>query len=283
MPELPDLVYLEKKLNEYVLDQTIAEVEVIEPVVIRVLIDEDFTAALKGQKIAAIRRHGPFLVFQMADEMELIIHPMLAGRFQWLERSEKAGPAPALGLHCDPAGRSLYYLDNKKMGKVYLILEGDYSKIPRFLSQGPDLLGEDFSLPYFKGKAQKSRKQVRVMIMDQTMVSAIGNAYADEILFCAGIHPKTFCTQLDEGKIEKLYHCIKEVMQWGIAAVANAGQPIEKKIRDHLNVRNRANEPCPRCSAKIRKAGVLGYDAFFCPECQPLTRSQFIDWRKLKS
>jgi formamidopyrimidine-DNA glycosylase len=117
--------------------------------------------------------------------------------------------------------------------------------------------------------------------MDQTVFSAIGNAYADEILFCAGIHPKTFCYQLDDATIEKLHRCIVEVMRWGISEVEKATPALEDKYRDHVRVRNRKDQPCPNCGAKIRRAGVLGYDTFFCPNCQPLGREQFIDWRKL--
>jgi formamidopyrimidine-DNA glycosylase len=283
MPELPDLVYLENRLNEYLPGQKITAAEVQEPIVLRLLLPGDFAESLRGAQFQTVKRHGPFLTFSLSGDKDLVVHPMLAGRFHWNDLAAKSPAACALSLRCEASGHTLHYSDDKKMGKVYLARRGERKKIPRFNEQGPDLLSPDFTLEYFKAQLKKSRKQVRVLLMDQSVVSCIGNAYADEILFAAGIHPKTFCYQLAEAEIEKLHHAILKVVQWGIAEVERAAKPIEVKVRDHVKVRNRKDEPCPRCGAKIRRAGVLGYDAFFCPACQPLQRSQFIDWRNLKN
>ncbi len=282
MPELPDLIYLEKRLNHYLPGQTIAAAEVREPIIMRMLLPGQFAEELLNATISGVRRHGPFLVFNLSNEKDLIIHPMLAGRLHWVPCDEAKIPnACALSFMCEPAHHFLHYSDDKKMGKIYLTAAGRYEQIPRFNEQGPDLLTEAFSLAYFKERVKKSRKQVRVLIMDQTIVSCIGNAYADEILFVAGIHPKTFCHQLKDAEIEKLFNSMGEVMRWGIAEVEKAQRPIEVKVREHVRVRNRKDQLCPNCGAKIRRAGVLGFDAFFCPNCQPLKRNQFIDWRDL--
>jgi formamidopyrimidine-DNA glycosylase len=288
MPELPDLVHLEKRLSPLLMGQRIVGVEVKEPIVIRMLLPGDFAQTLIGAEFAGVRRYGPFLVFALSEDRELIIHPMLAGRFQWTGPKEKTGAGRALSLECvskeaQDEPRRLHYLDDKKMGKVYLTHGGRYDQIPRFQDQGPNLLSPEFTLEYFRQQVKSSRKQVRVLIMDQTVVSCIGNAYADEILFCASIHPKTFCYQLDEKAIAQLYDCILDIMRWGIAEVEKANPPLHVKAREFMRVRNRKDQPCPRCGAKIRRAGVLGHDTFFCPTCQPLKRTQFIDWRALQS
>ncbi len=114
--------------------------------------------------------------------------------------------------------------------------------------------------------------------MDQSALSAIGNAYADEILFEARIHPKTPCSSLSPEQRRGLYNAIRSVMAWAISEVQKAAQPIDVKVRDHVKVRNRKDEPCPVCGAKIRRAGVLGYDSFFCPHCQAASRPQRIPW-----
>ncbi len=115
--------------------------------------------------------------------------------------------------------------------------------------------------------------------MDQRSLSAIGNAYSDEILFAAGIHPKTLCSQLAGSDIERLYNSIKEVIAWGITEVAKAAEPVEVKVRSHLKVRNRKGRACIICGTTIRRVGVLGYDAFFCPRCQPHYWEHFINWK----
>lgn len=122
------------------------------------------------------------------------------------------------------------------------------------------------------------RQQVRVFLMDQAALSAVGNAYADEILFAARLHPKTPCHVLGPEKVEGLYRAVREVLAWGIEQVERSGEPLEAKVRGHMKVRGRLGEPCPACGATIRRVGVLGHDSFFCPRCQPAARRSPISW-----
>jgi formamidopyrimidine-DNA glycosylase len=278
MPELPDLIYIQKTLHSILPGKKIAEICITEPIVIRVLVPKKFEEALLGAKFKAVYRRGPFLGFTFDNQLEIVLHPMLAGRLKLTATPEKPGRAPCLFLKMTD-GTYLFYLDDKKMGKVYLIHEGDYQPIPKYLQQGVDILSPEFTLDYFRELIKSHRTQVRVFLMNQTALSAIGNAYADEILFDARLHPKTFCQQLTPEEVARLYHSIIVVIRWGIAEVEKAGQPIEVKVRDHVKVRNRKDQPCPRCGTTIRRVGVLGHDAFFCPNCQPAARQQFIDWK----
>jgi formamidopyrimidine-DNA glycosylase len=269
MPELPDLVHIQKVLSASLPGHTVAEVSVREPIVLRVAVPGGFAAALSGRALTAVSRRGPFLVLGFAP-LELIVHFMLAGRFRLREPGGMAGRS-ASGL-CFAlrfaSGRSLEYLDDKRMGKVYLVNAGDTEGIPGFRSQGLDVLSGDFTLEAFRRLAAGRRQQVRVFLMDQTALSAIGNAYADEILFAARLHPKTGCHQLSEQEVERLHRAVREVLAWAGAEVEAAGEPLEVKVRGHMKVRGRHGQPCPVCGTPIRRAGVLGHDAFFCPRCQ---------------
>jgi formamidopyrimidine-DNA glycosylase len=295
MPELPDLLHIEKVLRVTLPGDTIVTVSVREPIVLRVAAPEGFAEALRGRTLASVRRKGPFLVLAFPP-LELIVHFMLAGRFRLSEapagggaRGPQPGGKPgrasrgSLGLCFTlrfASGRELEYLDDKRMGKVYLGPEGNYDGIPGFLSQGLDVLSAQFSLKAFRALAAGSRQQVRVFLMDQTALSAIGNAYADEILFAARLHPKTGCHQLSAQEVERLYHAVREVLAWGESEVEAAGEPLEVKVRGHLKVRGRHGQPCLVCGTPIRRAGVLGQDAFFCPRCQatPQIRRPGVPW-----
>lgn len=284
VPELPDLHSIVQRLAPRIADRRVEEVVVREPIVIRMLLPRagGFVDALPGRTFRALRRHGPFLVFDMSGEAEMIIHCMLAGRLQIAAGGQKPIPNLCFGLRLD-SGDWLRYGDEKKMGKVYLTAAGSYEAVPGFHEQGVDITAPDFTREVFQRLIDGRRQQVRVFLMDQSSLSAIGNAYADEILFSAGIHPKTFCNALTDQERGRLYESIRSVMEWGIAEVGKAGQPIEVKVRDHMRVRGRKDEPCPVCGAKIRRVGVLGYDSFFCPACQPVggpeggTRSRTAD------
>ena len=289
MPELPDLQYIVKKLGPRIRGRRIMEVTVKEPIVIRMLLPETggFIHALPGRTFEDLARRGPFLLFRLSDGIELIVHCMLAGRLQIAPAKEKAMPRTCFALRLEAAGPGqavewLRYADEKKMGKVYLTRAGSYEQIPGFREQGVDILSEEFTWERFEALIAGRRHQARVFIMDQAALSAIGNAYADEILFEAGIHPKTSCHSLTAQERRKLYDSIRSVIAWGIAEVEKADQPIEVKVREHVRVRNRKDEPCPVCGSTIRRAGVLGYDAFYCPKCQPATRKQAIHWQGRK-
>ena len=296
MPELPDLEYIVSRLAPRIQDRKILEVVVKEPIVIRMLLPNagGFTEALPGRTLESLRRHGPFLHFGLSggpaagqapppggpvptSKAALVIHCMLAGRLQIAPRAAKAIPHLCFSLRLD-SGEWLRYGDDKKMGKVYLVEEGKFDAIPGYDAQGVDVLSGEFTREAFEKLIYKRRHQVRVFLMDQAALSAIGNAYADEILFSAGIHPKTSCASLSPAARDKLYDSIRSVLAWGIDEVRKAGQEIDVKVRDHVRVRGRKDQPCPVCGTKIRRAGVLGYDAFFCPACQPATRKQQIPW-----
>jgi len=273
MPELPDLVHIEKVLRASLLGDTVVAVSVREPIVLRVAVPEGFAAALASRTLREVRRRGPFLVLVLPP-VELVVHFMLAGRFRLSAHASDRGQRAARGGRdlCFTlgfaSGQTLAYLDDKRMGKVYLVPEGRYEQIPGFLTQGLDVLSEVFTLDAFRKLIAGRRQQVRVFLMDQTALSAIGNAYADEILFAARLHPKTGCHQLSREEVERLYGSIREVLAWGSRQVEAAGEPLEVKVRGHLKVRGRRGKPCPVCGTPIRRAGVLGYDAFFCPRCQ---------------
>ena len=213
--------------------------------------------------------------------LDIVMHLMLAGRLRLAPASEKALPYTAFALALDD-GNALSYADEKKMGKIYLCEAAQRGSIPGYETQGVDVMGDTFSYELFSRLIAKRRCQARVFVMDQGLLSAIGNAYADEILFEAGIHPKAPCYALGEEKRRALYDAVRSVLAWGISEVEASGAPLEDKVRGHMRVRGRAGERCPRCGATIRKAGVLGFDAFFCPVCQPDITGRGLDWTKIK-
>ena len=278
MPELPDLEYIVSRLAPQITGRTVQEVRIRESIVTRMLLPGvgGFAAGLTGGTFGSLTRRGPFLRFEMGDR-DLVVHCMLAGRLRLGPGNQKAMPHECFSLSLDD-GRTLSYADEVKMGKVYLTARDAFDAIPGYLSQGVDVLSSDFTWERFQDLMKGRRHQARVFVMDQTALSAIGNAYADEILFAAGIHPKTSCASLSAAERRKLYDSIRSVMAWGIEEVRNADRPIEEKVRDHMRVRNRKDQPCPVCGGTIRRAGVLGYDSFYCPTCQPAVRKQAIPW-----
>jgi formamidopyrimidine-DNA glycosylase len=278
VPELPDLVYIAQYLERFLGKPSIKAADIREPIVIRMAVPGGFAENLTGKRLGKVLRYGPFLKISL-DPLELVIHFMLAGKLYIREKEQKKPRDICFSLYLDD-GRILYYTDARKMGKIYVVEAGDYSSIPAYLDQGVDILSDAFNPEVFRRLLGNRRHQVRVFLMDQKALSAIGNAYADEILFEAGIHPKTLCSRLEYKDVERLYRSIGRVIQWGIREIEAAGKGIDIKVREHLHVRNRKGAPCPRCGTTIRRTSVLGYDSFFCPRCQPSTRKTLVPWDK---
>jgi formamidopyrimidine-DNA glycosylase len=278
MPELPDLLYISQYLQRKILNRRIVSVTIHQPVVIRNVIGDPIEEALRDLFFTRAGFHGPFLVFTLSSMVEIVVNLMLAGRIQHQQKNEHPLGFKVIAMKLDD-GSWLNICDEQKMAKVYIVHPGDYSAIAGFVNQGIDIRSPEFSEDSFRELASRhTRKQVRVFINDHGALSSIGNAYADEILFEAKIHPKTIVASLSAEDLGILYRAIGSVMQRGIDHVAGAGQPIHIKVRDHMTVRNRLGQPCPRCGTKIRREGVRGYDVFFCPSCQPVKRKVFIDW-----
>lgn len=177
-------------------------------------------------------------------------------------------------------GRELRYRDAVTMGKVYVIPKGRHDRIAGFEAVGLDVLDSClFTWKGFLAIANKRRDQCKVLAMDKSSLDSLGNAYADEVLFEAGIAPKTFVRKLSAEALRKLHAAIQKVLQAANLEIQRRAPGTDEKLRDFLKVRGRHKEPCVRCGTPIRKAGVRGFDAYFCPTCQPETRkSGIVSW-----
>ncbi|MBT8492545.1 MAG: endonuclease VIII [Deltaproteobacteria bacterium] len=285
MAERPDLEYWVPKLAGELVGRAITGLRVAKPVVVRQAVSGELDELARGTAIQSVARRGNFVHLHLGGprELELVISPMLAGRFELAEIGSKARKELAVAFELDD-GRELRYRDEVSMGKVYVLPAGDFSQAVGFERVGLDILDpEVFTFEAFAGLADKRRDQVRVFLMDKSAIDCLGNAYADEVLFAAGIHPKTWVRKLSQTDLERLHRAIIDVTREAAAIIVKEKPALDVKLRDFLKVRNRHKQPCPSCGTAIRKAGVRGYDSFFCPSCQPETRkSSIVDWRKTK-
>jgi len=281
MPELPELLHVQSKLRERLVGRHVRAERVAEPVVLRFSVRGNLSLLL-GRRVEGVFRKSHFLVFGF-EGLDLAVNPMLAGRFRLAEprEMEERSLCFALGIADGNAAEpetDLRYLDDKKMGKAYLIATDDWKAIPGMQTGGVDILSHEFTRERFVSLLKHRRDQIRVFLLDKKALDSLGNAYADEVLFEAGIHPKTWCRSLSHDDGFRLHDAIVKVMTEAVAEVARRDEPIEVKVRDFLKVRRK--EVCPRCGGKVRTAGVKGMDAYFCPHCQPETRSGLVDWRR---
>ncbi len=283
MPERPELDYVAPILDRELRGRGIAAVRVRKPVVMRLAVAGTPETLLVGRTINGVTRRGHFVLFALGGEpeIEIAVAPMLAGRFELAPATARTRADIAVAFGLDD-GRELRYRDDVQMGKVYVLARGDHAKAPGLAHVGVDVLGPGFTRARFHELAARRRDQVKVFLLDKSALDAIGNAYADEILWTAGIHPKTMVRRLDADALDRLRDAIVAVLRHACAVVAERRPAIDEKVRDFLNVRGRAGAPCPRCNNKLRKARVRADDAIFCPRCQPDARgTSIVDWRRV--
>ena len=267
MPEIPDLEAIRGFLNQRLPGVAVERADYLIPVVFRVPKDE-LVSTLPGDVFGETRRRGKFLLFALKSERLLVINPMLTGRFQYLRPEEKRRARTCLVLALSN-GWELRYVDERLMGKVYLVPAGRLDGVPQFAEMGPDAL--EVTQEEFTQRIRRFTGQIKNILVNLRFVAGIGNAYADEILFAARIHPYRKRTSLGEDDIERLYQAVHRVFAWATPIVA--GQMRDElnyeERRDFLKVHRKGGEPCPVCGTRISEITAGQRITNFCRNCQP--------------
>ncbi|MCB0026159.1 MAG: hypothetical protein M9936_13790 [Caldilinea sp.] len=269
MPELPELEVVCEVLNRRVASQVIERVEVLPPggaIVVRDYTRQGLAAALEGHRFEAIARRGQFLRFAVAKSpLWLVINPKLTGRLQLATPGDKRYAKTALVLTLAD-GQELRYVDQKTMGQVYLTARVE--EVPGYAGMGPEAL--EISLAEFKERLRPFRGEIKGILVRSEFVAGIGNAYADEILWAARLHPYRKRTQLTVEEIERLYAAMRATLIDATDKMrVEMGEQIHREPRTFLNVHLRTGEPCPRCGGQISLVSANQRITNFCRTCQP--------------
>lgn len=267
MPEIPDLEAIRGFLSQTALRSEIVRAEQLIPVVFRVP-REEFVAALKGSSFVDIRRYGKFLLFALDNDRLLVINPMLTGRFQYVppEAKRKAKTCMVLGF---VDGHELRYTDDRLMGKIYLVTPDTLSDVPQFSDMGPDAL--EVTEEEFLQRIRRFTGQIKSILVNHRFVAGIGNAYSDEILFAARIHPYRKRTSLKQEELSRLYGAMRKVFAWATPIVAELMREElnYEERRDFLKIHRKGGHPCPVCGTRISEITAGQRITNFCRTCQP--------------
>ncbi len=270
MPELPELEVVREVLQRRVVGEAFADVNVRPPggpVIVRDLTGQGFQASLAGRTISAVGRRGKFLILSIeaAPPLFLAINPKLSGRLQLAASGDKLLPKTHV-VFTLASGRQLRYLDRKQMGQLYLTR--DLNLVPDYAGLGPEPL--ELSLEEFRSRLKPYRGEIKGVLTRGECVAGIGNAYADEILWAARLHPYRKRTQLTAAEVERLYAAMRSTLLDAVDKVRAAMQEnIEREPRSFMAVHMRAGEPCPRCGTPISLVGANQRITNFCRTCQP--------------
>jgi formamidopyrimidine-DNA glycosylase len=272
MPEWPDLHVVRGRLEKALVGREIVLVRVGDPLVLRTT--RPVETALAYRHFTGVRHRGKFLIFDL-DAGSIVVNPMLAGVFELADAEAKLTRTMALSLVLDD-GRDLRYRDDKRMGKVHVLDEGEgMAAVHGFDELGPEAGELPWTAQKFGAQARATRRELRNLLMDQSFVAGIGNAYADEILWEAQLHPKRRVATLSDEEMWSLRRALVDVIARGVREVEEGLPPeLGTKIRDHMRVRGHKGTPCPRCGTPIVRTRHGLDDMYLCPRCQPPPKGQ---------
>lgn len=196
----------------------------------------------------------------------LLANPKLTGRFQLCAPDEKKPGPVHVVIHFHELDQVLRYVDQKRMGQLYLT--DSLAKIPAFNDMGPDALATP--LEEFRRRLRTFRGEIKGILTRERFLSGIGNAYADEILWQARIHPFRKRTDLTEAEVDRLYEAVLTTLRSGTERVREGmGEQIHLKPRDFFAVHMQKDEACPRCGTRVSAITAQGRVTNFCRSCQP--------------
>jgi formamidopyrimidine-DNA glycosylase len=239
---------------------------------------------LIGAKVIDVRRFGKGLVIDFDNKKSLAIHIKLTGQLIYRDKStekiqvskEKVGELPGSAtriiFHLDKDA-TLYFNDRRRFAWVRLVPTDQVLEMPFFKSLGPEPF-KDLTERYFEKIVSSSKTVIKPLIMDQTKIGGIGNIYANDGLFLAGIDPRRKANTLSKEEIKKLYDSILAVMKksfkYGGASELNFVNALgqEGEYQMHSLVYGKKGEECPNKNGKIQKIFLGGRGTFFCPACQ---------------
>lgn len=263
MPEIPDLEVLKERL-QILIGDSVAFVEVTFPLTFRVLVKGTPEKILSSQRVEEIYRRGKFLIFKL-ERVYLVFNLMLTGRLQ-IASNLKRKPNTVVVITFT-SDRELRFIDFKRMGKIYIT--DDLEKVPQYTKLGIDPLADQFTLEKFSELLCDSR-EIKIVITDQKLISGIGNAFSDEILFHARLNPRRKADSLTGEEIAVLYDSIQYVLKKAICEIEEKLEDTSEKVRDFLCVHGKKGQPCPVCGSVIREIEVAKRVTHVCPQCQNL-------------
>lgn len=285
MPELPEVETVRKGLEKKLKDFIISEIEIIRPSTIAFPANKDeFKKGLNNSLIDKWSRRGKYLIANLIKDPNnntlksngyLIIHLRMTGHFNWLKRNNSPCKHTRVRFF-DSQENELRFIDLRSFGQIWWIKEGlDPKKIIKGLgSLGPEPFSKDFNYEYLKKEFSKRTKSIKAVLLDQRIIAGIGNIYADESLFEAGISPFREAKTIKKRELIKLRISIMDVLEKSIGSGGTTFsdfrniEGLNGNYSMQANVYKRTGEKCKRCSNLIQRKKITGRSTHWCSNCQ---------------
>lgn len=272
MPELPEVETVRKGLEHLVKNKKIQSVECFWGKIIEFPDVDQFKLDLVGEVIGNVERRGKYLIFKLTH-FDMISHLRMEGKFEFHKSSD------AILKHTHVIFKfedetELRYLDVRKFGRFVLVPKNTAANYKGLKKLGPEPIEEEFDLEIFTEQLKKRKKAIKPLLLDQILVTGLGNIYVDEALFRSGIHPEQEANSLTKSEIKVLRKEIIAVLGEAVEAGGTTIRTYQNALGDagsfqvSLNVYGQQGTACPKCGSEILKKKVAQRGTHYCPQCQ---------------
>lgn len=280
MPELPEVETVRQGLERHVVGRRIATAEVLNVRAVRRHLagPDDFAAAVRGRTITAARRRGKYLWLPM-EEDAILAHLGMSGQFLLSDPAAALSPHVRARFTFADSGPDLRFSDQRTFGHLVLSVGG--AQLPPLIAHiAADPLEPAFDEVSFIARLRGRRTGIKRALLDQSLVSGIGNIYADEALWRARLHWARPTGTLTRAEAARVLAAVREVLLEALTAGGTSFDSLYVNVNGEsgffgrsLAVYGRAGQPCLRCGTPIRRDPFMNRSAYSCPRCQPRPRS----------
>jgi len=267
MPELPDITLYLAQLRPRILGQPLEQISIRSPFLLRT-VDPPMTATA-GKRVVGLRRLGKRIVLELEDDLFLVIHLMIAGRFRWAPPGAKGGGKLVLASFHFPNGTlQLTEAGSKRRASLHLVAGEE--RLQEFERGGLEVLESD--LAAFAQRLRSENHTLKRALTDPRLFSGIGNAYSDEILHRARLSPMALTSRLSDEEVASLYHATQESLKaWIDKLMTETGDRFPEKVtafREGMAVHGRFGKPCPDCGTPVQRIRYADNETNYCARCQ---------------
>ena len=287
MPELPEVEHVVRALRRTVAGRTIDACEIKLPKLIAPTSPASFNRKIKGSTITGVSRRGKFILIhcqkpsrgsagvlpaRRAQTFILAVHLRMTGKFLYLNPGDEL-PKHSHAIFYLDNDRRLVFRDQRKFGVMKLIPESRLTETKGIRELAPEPFGDEFSFDYFSETLSRSRRTLKTLLLDQNKILGLGNIYAAEALFRAGISPFAIASKLTRTRAARLHSAVQDVLAFAVEHIRGSikleeGFSYGAAFEHFWQVYDREGEPCVKCGAKIRRITHGGRSTYWCPRCQ---------------
>jgi formamidopyrimidine-DNA glycosylase len=279
MPELPEVETVRRGLSAHVLNRRIATVDVLHPRAIR-RGDTPLAPHMVGAQLVKASRRGKFLWLPLSDdEHALVAHLGMSGQLLVQEPAAKPGPHVRVRIGFVDEGSELRFIDQRTFGWLAvapLVADGSGGMIPAIAQHiARDPLDPHFDDDAFIERTRRKNTQIKRALLDQTLISGVGNIYADEALWRSKLHGRRSTTSITSRRLRELLQHVREVMADALSEGGTSFDALYVNVNGEsgyfdrsLQAYGQQGEPCARCATPIRREAFMNRSSYFCPRCQ---------------